>query len=163
MSEEQRIPATDVLRVNVEVENRDIDARWSDDEDVVIRGDGIEAFVEAGEIFIASAHERGSNKGKIEIELPLRPMNYSFKGERGDISLHDARGKLDLRLDSCNISVNEGNGSLTASNGKGDVKVETFTGDVTVNTGSGDKTLANISGDVNVRSGSGDTKLTGGS
>lgn len=163
MTQEQLIPLTDVTRVNVDVESRDIDARWNERDDVAIHADGIEAFVEAGELFIASSSQRGNTKGKVEIELPLQPLTYSFKSERGDISLHDARGKLDLRLDSGNIDVKGGSGALTASNGRGDVKVETFTGDVAVNTGSGDKVIDNVTGDVNVRTGSGNTRVTGGS
>lgn len=162
MTQEQHFPLNSLHRVNVEVEIRDIAARWSERDDVVVRGNGIEAFVEADELFIGAPRERQSNHGKLELELPLQPLNYAFKLERGDISLVDARGKLDVRLDSGDLQVDGGSGNLTVANGKGDVKVETFAGDVTVNSGSGDKVLSDITGDITVRSGKGDSKLTRG-
>ena len=75
------------------------------------------------------------------------------------MTLHDARGRVDLRLDSGDVHANGGSGTLTVSNGRGDVSVETYSGDVTINSGSGDRVLNNVNGDLAVRAGKGDTKI----
>jgi DUF4097 and DUF4098 domain-containing protein YvlB len=162
MTQEQHVPLTDLRRINVEVEVRDIAARWSERDDVLVRGEGFEAFIEAEELFIGSTRERSNNQGKIELELPLQPLNCTFKVQSGDISLQNAQGRLDTRLDSGDLSVSGGSGNLNVANGKGDLKVDTFAGDVTVHSGSGDKILSDVTGDIVVGSGKGDIKITRG-
>jgi hypothetical protein len=163
MTAEQHFSLADVRRVNAEIESRDIVARWSERDDIIVRGPSIDAFLEADELFIGSDRVGRKNDSKIELEFPLTPLIYTLKLERGDMTLHDARGRVDLRLDSGDVHANGGSGQLTVSNGRGDVSVETYSGDVTINSGSGNRTLNDINGDLAVRAGKGDTKIERGS
>lgn len=159
MTDEQHFPLAEVRRVNADVDSRDIVARWSERDDILVRGSSVEAFLEADELFIGSDRTGRKQNGTIELEFPLTPLIYTLKIERGDMTLHDARGRVDLRIESGDVRTNGGNGSLTVSNGRGDVSVETYAGDVTINSGSGSRTLNDIDGDLAVRAGKGDTKI----
>lgn len=164
MTGEQCFPLTDIHRVSVEVDVRDVTAQWNERADISVQGNGAEAFLEAGELFITANRDRQFSKERIAIELPLHEvLAFSLKAERGDVSLDRPQGKIDLRLDNGDLQVANGTGSLSISSGKGDLKIETFAGNVTVNSGSGDKLFNDVTGDVVARSGRGDIKILRGS
>jgi len=164
MTNEQRFPLADLHRVYVEVDVREVIARWNEREDISVHGNGVEGFLEAGELFITSDRDRQFNKERIEIELPIHEsLSFSVKAERGDVALESPRGKLDLRVDSGDVKVDNGNGTLSLSSGKGDLKIDAFVGNVTATSGSGDKLFNDVTGDVTARSGRGDIKMLRGS
>lgn len=163
MTNEQRFSLDDLHRVYVEVDARDVHAQWNEREDIVVQGNGVDAFLEAGELFISASHDRQFNKERIEIELPRQLLNFAVKAERGDVALDRPQGKLDLRVDSGDVEIADGTGTLSLSSGKGDLKINTFAGNVTANSGSGDKLFSDVNGDVTVRSGRGETKMLRGS
>jgi hypothetical protein len=163
MANAQRFPLDNLHRVYVEVDARDVHAQWNEREDIVVQGNGVDAFLEAGELFISASQDRQFNKEPLEIELPQQLPNFAVKAERGDVALDRPQGKLDLRVDSGDVEIANGNGTLSLSSGKGDLKINTFAGNVTANSGSGDKLFSDVTGDVTARSGRGETKMLRGS
>jgi hypothetical protein len=162
MSQERRFAPANVVRLNVEVDARDVVATWTETDEILVRGDEIDTVVEAEELFVTSDSSRRGNAGRIEIELPSQPIRCQFKVERGDIRLMRGQGKLDVDAGSGDVTVSGGSGSLTIASGKGDSLVDGFRGEVVLNSGSGDKTLNQIDGDVTLRSAKGDVQLMGG-
>ncbi len=162
MNVEQRFSIADILRINVEVDSREIVATWNDTEEILVCGAEFDAIIEAGELFITAEGGRRNSSGSIQLEIPSQPIGCEFKTERGDVRLSNSTGKVEIRADSGDISVRDGSGSLVVASGSGDVNIETFAGEVILNSGSGDKSLKEILGAITVRSGKGDIDLTGG-
>lgn len=162
MTEEKRFSVGTLLRVNVDVDTRDVTGIWTETDEIVVRGANVDALVQADELFITGESGRRHGTGPIEIELPSQPIRCEFKVERGDIRLTNALGKIEIQADSGDVSLTKGTGELTISSGKGDLDIQEYDGEVTLNSGSGDKSLSDITGEVTVRSGKGDVRLTGG-
>lgn len=162
MTQEKRFAAPELLRVNMDVDTRDVTALWTETDEVVVRGSDVDAVVEAGELFLTSESSRRNNAGPIQVELPARPIGCEIKIQRGDVRLSNPQGRIDVQVDSGDVAVDSGSGSLSIACGKGDMKVDGYAGELTTNSGSGDKSLKNVDGAVTVRSGKGDVELAGG-
>ncbi len=162
MTEEQRFTAEDLVRVNIELDTRNLRASWSDTSEIIVRGDAIDALVQADELYITSESGRRHESGMVEVELPARPLQCAIKVERGDIQLTNAQDRVQVESNSGDVKVNRGSGLIQIALGRGDVKVDEFNGEVIVNSGSGDTSLRGIAGDVTLRSGKGDAHLAGG-
>jgi hypothetical protein len=162
MTDEKRFSIDGLLRVNVEVDARDITAAWTDTSEIVVRGPNVDASIQAGELFVTSEVGRRNNPGPIEIDLPIEPIGSEFKVERGQAHLSNPQGKVEVKVDSGDVDIQDGSGSLVVAAGRGDGKIEGFSGEVTLNNGSGDCTLVDITGPVTIRSGKGDVYLSGG-
>ncbi len=162
MTAEQRYSADGLLHVTVDVDSRDIIAKWTDTSEILVRGAGVDAVVEADELFVTSEARRRNKSEPIELELPSNPIRCEFKIDKGDIRLFNALGKVDAKTDSGDIAVEGGAGALALATGRGEVSVTTYQGEVISSSGSGDAKLTDIDGPVTVRAGRGDIKITGG-
>ena len=100
----------------------------------------------------------------VEIEVPRRDVEASFRNLVGALSGEGARGKMLFDSASGDVTLNNLEGEITADTGSGDVKADTLSGSYTCNTGSGDCSLSRFTGEkLACDVGSGDIKVDSGS
>src|SRR5262245_2538293 len=84
---------------------------------------------------------------EIEVQLPAKDVNGTFRNLIGRISGDGVHGSLVFDSASGDISLNKVGGEIRTDTGSGDVKAETVDGSFDCDTGSGNCHLTNFKGD----------------
>ncbi len=95
----------------------------------------------------------------VEIEVPPKSIDASFRNVAGPVSASRLRGTLTFDTGAGDVGLQSVSGRIRADTGSGDVKVEDAEGRIDVDTGSGDVTAVRVRGSFTCDTGSGDCTI----